>query len=346
VNFFNIYLPVAGIHFNVLLLIAIGFCVGIIGGFFGVGGGWIITPALNIFGFHIAYAIGTGLANIFGQPIGAIRQHHKMDTVDWKPGTLSIFTSLLGFEAGSRVVMTLEEFGDAGTFMFYDYFVLRLRNLIPAGSKVGSATGDGKANTVSGKLHQIKIPPMISFPVSDIEHVSLWIVASIFLLTGFISGILGIGGGFIILPALVYLSGLPTSIAVGASLMTVLVTAALGCLVYGLDGRVEIGAAAFACRRVGRRTDWRYGCEVYSRLWNQTSVCNHNRFHKFFRDSRATLQINNSDGIREPIWNYSVRNGYSDGWYGDRKDGDQIEKGKRNGDRVKIVKQLTAESIE
>ena len=86
-SIFNIYLPVAGIHFNILLLILIGFCVGVIGGFFGVGGGWIITPALNIFGFHMAYAIGTGLADVFGQSLGAIKKHQRMGNVDWKLGT-------------------------------------------------------------------------------------------------------------------------------------------------------------------------------------------------------------------------------------------------------------------
>lgn len=257
---FNIYLPVAGIHFNVLLLVLIGFCVGVIGGFFGVGGGWLITPALNIFGFHMAFAIGTGLADIFGQSLGAIRQHQKMGTVDWKLGTFSIFTSLIGFEAGSRVVMVLERAGDAGTiirwcyvvflaglgsFMFYDYFVLHARELARLENNVKSVTPgkNQRSNFVAERLHEIKLHPMISFPKSNIEQVSVWVVIFIFLFTGFLSGILGIGGGFIILPALVYLIGLPTVIAVGTCLMTVLATAAFGCLTYGLDGRVEILAA-------------------------------------------------------------------------------------------------------
>ena len=77
-NIFNIYLPVVGIHFNLLLLVLIGFCVGVIAGFFGEGGGWFVTPALNIFGFPMAYAIGTCLSNIFGQSLGALKKHHAM----------------------------------------------------------------------------------------------------------------------------------------------------------------------------------------------------------------------------------------------------------------------------
>lgn len=262
-NIFDIYLPVAGIHFNILLLIMIGFCVGVIGGFFGVGGGWIITPALNIFGFHMAFAIGTGLANIFGQSFGAIRKHQKMGNVDWKLGVIAIVISLVGFEAGSRVVIALEKAGDVGTvvrwfyviflaglgaFMFYDYFVMHKKQLerMEKEEELAKTSGTKPAtqlNGVAGKLHNINLPPMISFPKSNIDGVSLWVVIVIFLCTGFLSGILGIGGGFIILPTLVYLIGLPTVLAVGTSLITVFATAAFGCFTYALDGRVEVFAA-------------------------------------------------------------------------------------------------------
>ena len=84
---------------------------------------------------------------------------------------------------------------------------------------------------------------MISFPASQIESVSIWIIIMIFLFTGFVSGLLGIGGGFIIMPTLIYLIGLPTVLAVGTSLITVLFTSSFGCLIYAIHGRVEIVAA-------------------------------------------------------------------------------------------------------
>ena len=123
-DIFNIYLPVAGIEFNILLLLAIGFCVGVLGGFFGVGGGWIVTPALNIFGFHMAYAIGTDLANIFGQSIGATKKHHKMGNIDWKLGFISILASIIGLEIGSQVVLFLEKAGDIGSIVRWCYLFL------------------------------------------------------------------------------------------------------------------------------------------------------------------------------------------------------------------------------
>ena len=90
----SIYLPVIGIHFNVLLLILIGFCVGVIADFFGEGGGWFVTPALNILGFPMAYAIGTCLSNIFGQLLGATKRVQKMGNIDWKLGLISVIVSI------------------------------------------------------------------------------------------------------------------------------------------------------------------------------------------------------------------------------------------------------------
>jgi uncharacterized protein len=259
-NLFTIHLPVAGIEFSAVLLVLIGFCVGVLGGFFGVGGGWMITPALNIFGFHMAFAIGTPLANIFGQSIGAVRKHHRMGNIDWKLGLISIITSVVGVEIGSRAILAMEKAGDVGVivrwcyifllsilgvYMLYDYFVVQPRLLMLAERKASIPTSSGAANapTISDRLHKMNIPPMISFPASGIDGVSLWIILLVFLITGFLSGFMGVGGGFIILPVLVYLIGLPTTIAVGTSLVTVLFTAAYGCFTYALKGRVELVAA-------------------------------------------------------------------------------------------------------
>jgi uncharacterized membrane protein YfcA len=258
---FNIYLPVAGIEFNAVLLLLIGFCVGVLGGFFGVGGGWIVTPALNIFGFHMAYAIGTDLANIFGQSIGATKKHHKMGNIDWKLGYISILASIVGLEIGSQVVLTLEKAGDVGSIvrwcylflmfglsslMFYDYFRLNPKRNKSNQEQSGDSE-DSKQKTrkssIAEKLHKINLPPMISFPASGIKSVSLWIVIFVFLFTGFLSGFLGVGGGFIRMPALVYLIGVPTVIAVGTDLMSVLFAGAYGCFTYALKGRVEFIAA-------------------------------------------------------------------------------------------------------
>jgi len=260
-DIFNIYLPVAGIEFSVLLLLVIGFCVGVLGGFFGVGGGWLVTPALNIFGFHMAFAIGTDLSNIFGQTIGAVKKHQKMGNIDWKLGIISILTSVIGLEIGSDVIILLEKEGDVGVivrwcymlllfslgcYMLYDYFVVHPRQLNEIANSINDTNGSSskKARSkISEKLYKVNLPPMVSFPASGIDGVSIWIIFLIFLFTGFMSGFLGVGGGFIIMPALIYLIGLPTTVAVGTSLITVLFSGAYGCFTYALKGRVELIAA-------------------------------------------------------------------------------------------------------
>jgi uncharacterized protein len=258
-NIFYIYLPVVGIHFNILLLLLIGFCVGVIAGFFGEGGGWFVTPALNIFGFPMAFAIGTCLCNIFGQSIGAAKRHHRMGNIDWKLGLISVVVSLVGFETGSQVVLGLERSGNAGLiirwcyvvfllglgcFIFYDYFVLQKKQYKDNDTEsLKTAESEPCRSKIAERLYEIKLPPMISFPASHIEAVSLWIIIGIFLFTGFISGLLGIGGGFIIMPTLVYLIGLPTVVAVGTTIITVLFSSAYGCFIYALSGRVELVAA-------------------------------------------------------------------------------------------------------
>jgi uncharacterized protein len=250
---FDIYLPIAGMHFNALILIAIGFSVGVLGGFFGVGGAWVVTPALNAFGFPMAYAIGTDLAHIFGKSIVATAKHRKMGNVDMKLGLISIVGSVIGVEIGARNVMWLTKLGFAGPvvryvymallfglgiYMLYDYMTKDKRAAAQA-AKVAAAARTGQNLPVKKVWN---LPPMIHFPASGIT-ISLWTVTGVFLFTGWLSGFLGVGGGFIRMPALIYIIGCPTAIAVGTDLFSVLFSGAYGCFTYGVKARVEIIAA-------------------------------------------------------------------------------------------------------
>jgi uncharacterized membrane protein YfcA len=254
---FNIYLPISGIEFNILVLVTIGFCVGTLGGFFGVGGAWIVTPALNIFGFNMPFAIGTDLAHIFGKSIIATRKHSKLGNVDWRLGMFSIFGSIIGIELGKRFVLLLEQQGNVGpvvrwtymaflfglgAYMLYDYYAT-VRRQKEHGDEGTSEEPVEETTPVALKLRQIKIPPMISLPASGIESISFWIVFVLFLITGFLSGFMGVGGGFILLPALIYLVGCATTVAVGTSLLSVCFMSGYGCFTYSLSGRTELLAA-------------------------------------------------------------------------------------------------------
>jgi uncharacterized membrane protein YfcA len=250
---FEIYLPVAGIHFNVLVLLVIGFTVGVCGGFFGIGGAWIVTPALNIFGFPMPYAIGTDLAHIGGKSIVSTIRHGKFGNVDVRLGAAMILGTTVGMELGARLVMVLERAGLAesvirkayivflaliGSYVLYDYIAHTRRHRHIAAS--GPVLPAGK--TVAQRLQQIRIPPMVHFPASGITC-SLWLPLFVGLSTGIIASVLGVGGGFIRMPALIYLVGCPTVVAVGTDLFEVMVTGAYGAFTYGVKGRVELIAA-------------------------------------------------------------------------------------------------------
>ena len=230
-DIFTIYLPIAEMEFNIILLVAIGFCVGTLGGFFGVGGAWIVTPALNIFGFKMAFAIGTDLAHIFGKSIIATKKHAGMGNVDWRLGLFSIAASVIGIEIGKRMVLALERAGNVGDvvrwvymvflfglglYMLYDY-VSAMKRMRREGGEAPSGGPVEVTSPAAIKLHKINLPPHVSLPTSGIDRISFWVIFSIFLLTGFLSGFMGVGGGFIAGP-MMFITGVPMNFVVGTDL--------------------------------------------------------------------------------------------------------------------------------
>jgi len=250
---FTIYLPIAGINFNVFLLLLIGVTVGICGGFFGIGGAWIVTPALNIFGFPMPYAIGTDLAHMGGKSIVSTIRHGKFGNVDVRLAVSMIIGTTVGMELGAKLVMYLERIGLAesvirkayiiflfliGAYVMYDYI-----SHVRRASKVAKISGVVQSQTTfAQKLQKIHIPPMIHFKASGITC-SMWLPVLVGFTTGLVASVLGVGGGFIRMPALIYLIGCPTLVAVGTDLFEVMITGAYGAFTYGVKGRVDLLAA-------------------------------------------------------------------------------------------------------
>jgi uncharacterized membrane protein YfcA len=116
-EFFTVYLPIAGLEFSILVLLLIGFTVGVCGGFFGIGGAWFVTPALSIFGFPMPYAIGTDLAHMGGKSIVSTIRHGKFGNVDVRLGVSMILGTTAGMELGARLVMALERAGLAESYI-------------------------------------------------------------------------------------------------------------------------------------------------------------------------------------------------------------------------------------
>ncbi len=253
-EFFQIYLPIAGLHFNVLLLLLIGFTVGVCGGFFGIGGAWIVTPALNIFGFPMPYAIGTDLAHMGGKSIVSTMRHGKFGNVDLKLGVSMIVGTTVGMELGARLVIYLESLGLAesvirkiyvvflfliGSYVLYDY-ISHVRQSKQAA--VAGAPARVSGETIAMKLQRIRIPPMLHFRTAGITC-SAWLPVLVGFATGVVASVLGVGGGFIRMPSLIYLVGCNTLVAVGTDLFEVMITGAYGAFTYGVKGRVDLLAA-------------------------------------------------------------------------------------------------------
>ncbi len=251
-EFFTITLPISGVPMNILLLIILGVAVGVLGGFFGMGGAWMVTPALNIFGFPMPFAVGTDLCHMAGKSIISTRRHAKFGNVDMKLGLTMLLFDVIGIELGARLVMYLERFGLAGPvirwvyvvflfliglLVFFDYFK---KMSMDRKAKAGGGPSDAQsAIRWHETLHKIRIPPIIRFNVAQVEC-SLWLPAGVGFLVGILAGFLGIGGGLLMMPALVYLIGCPTYVAVGTDLFTIMLAGFYGAFTYGIKGRIEL----------------------------------------------------------------------------------------------------------
>jgi uncharacterized membrane protein YfcA len=246
----EIYLPIAGVEIMAWKLVLLGFTVGVIGGFFGIGGAFMVTPTLNVFGFPMAYAIGTDMAHVAGKSIVATVKHKKLGNVDMRLGLLMVIFTAFGIELGARTIMWLEQIGrvgpvvrivymfflfGVGLFMLYEYYTLTRRSS-------EHTLKDPAMSKLAGKLQGVHLPPMITLRTSGIT-ISLWGIGAVALFTGFLAGFLGVGGGFIRMPALMYVIGCPTTIAVGTDLFEVMITGAYGAFTYAAKARVEIIAA-------------------------------------------------------------------------------------------------------
>jgi uncharacterized protein len=247
------HMPMTGIDIFWPGLLLIGFSVGVIGGFFGMGGAWMVTPGLNILGFPMAFAIGTDVAHMAGKSIVSTFRHAKFGNVDYKLGLTMIVGTVTGLECGAQLVMWLERIGRVGPVVRWTYVAVLLLVAVVVLADYRKATKNKEAG-IEGEhgavgftwfrtLHKIEIPPMMDFPVSGIRC-SAWLPICVTFVTGVLAGFLGVGGGFLRMPALIYLVGCPTHIAVGTDLFEVMISGLYGTFTYGVKGRIEIYAVA------------------------------------------------------------------------------------------------------
>ena len=249
-------MPISGVIIFWPGLVILGFGVGIIGGFFGMGGAWMVTPGLNILGFPMAFAIGTDIAHMAGKSLISTRRHAKFGNVDYRLGVIMIVGTVSGFELGAQMIMWLERIGRVDQFVRYGYLVLltfiawlvftdvRRKMAMEKEARASGRVLDANATGINWhrKLLKIKIPPVVTFKTAGIRC-SVWVPIAVSFFTGWLAGILGIGGGLIRMPALIYMIGCPTHVAVGTDLFEVAISGLYGAASYTLKGRTELVAA-------------------------------------------------------------------------------------------------------
>ena len=251
----EIHLPVADTTVFAPWVVLLGASVGFLSGLFGVGGGFILTPMLNIlFGIPYNVAAGSDLAQMLGTSVSATSRHRGFGHVDVRLGLCMLAGAWLGTELGARVVEFLKTVGRitvAGRELdCLDLFIplaflvllsvigtvvlresLRARKRPPRGGAVETP--------IIKWVQGIRLPPMISLRTSGIR-ISIWILIGIGFATGFLAGFMGIGGGFVLMPTLIYVIGVPTTMAIGTGLFYIMFVAAFGSYTHALKGNVDL----------------------------------------------------------------------------------------------------------
>ena len=235
----------------VLLFIGFGLLIGILFGFFGMGGSFLVTPALLVMGYPTRVAVGSGLAFVFGTSVIATLKHRDMGQVDYKLGVLMIAGTTAGIEVGKEVVIHLESLGLAGSIISVTYVLLlggigafvTYEALNGGGGGIDHDQADTEMDAddipeIAKTIQSYRVPPMMSLRGG--VSVSLWLILAVAFATGLLSGFLGVGGGFIRMPALFYLIGVPVPIAVGTDLFEIVFSGGLGSFLYAMDGGVDL----------------------------------------------------------------------------------------------------------
>lgn len=229
-----------------VLFVSFGFMVGVFFGFFGMGGSFLVTPALLILGYPAPVAIGSSMAFVFGTAVIATLKHHDVGQVDYKLGALMFAGIAVGIEAGKTVVFFLDTLGRAEVVVGSIYVLLLAgigllftRSALDEGETEGDDAPDDEIPEIAKTIKSYDVPPMVT--LADGTRASLWTVSGVGGGVGIVSGFLGVGGGFIRMPAIYYLIGVPLAAAVGTSLFGALMSGAVGAFSYGLSGVIDLG---------------------------------------------------------------------------------------------------------
>lgn len=246
----DLYLPIAGLSVNIIVIIGLGGLVGILSGMFGVGGGFLTTPLLIFYGIPPAVAVASAATQITGSSVSGVLAHSQRDNVDFRMGSVLVAGGALGSVAGGFAFRALQLSGQIDTVVGILYVVL-LGGIggLMAHEAITSLRALSRGETLPTRARRHH-PLIAALPLRwRFYRSGLYISPLAPLTLGFVTGLLtvlmGVGGGFLLVPAMIYVLGMSTRVVVGTSLFQILFVTAATTIVHALTTKaVDIVLAA------------------------------------------------------------------------------------------------------
>jgi hypothetical protein len=232
-------------------VVVLGFVGGILSGFIGSGGAFFMTPGMMNLGVSGVVAVGSNITHKFGKAMMGSRKHGELGNVDKKMGFFMLITATAGIRLAvwlnTLLVSGGKEAGHgdsgAGANLYISVVFVSVLTLVALSMLrdiIRSARSDvsGPSRRITEYLNKLKLSPVIVFPTADVK-VSLWVVLLVGLATGYLAGTIGVGG-FVGVPAMIYVFGMPTAVAAGTELYLAMYMGAFGALNYAYEGMVDL----------------------------------------------------------------------------------------------------------
>ncbi|MDC3080401.1 sulfite exporter TauE/SafE family protein [Rhodospirillaceae bacterium] len=222
----HIYLPIAEMSVNIFLILGMGGAVGFLSGLFGVGGGFLMTPLLIFIGVPPPVAVGTEANQIVASSVSGVLAHWRRANVDFKMGFVLLLGGFVGSSLGVILFKYLQNLGQLDLVIKLSYVIfLGIIGFLMLWESSRTIIRSRSAAARRGKLHQHNwfhgLPFKMRFRKSKL-YISAILPFLIGATVGVLSAIMGVGGGFIMVPAMIYLLGMPTSLAIGTSLFQII----------------------------------------------------------------------------------------------------------------------------
>ena len=231
----QIYLPIAEVSVNAFLLLGLGGMVGVLSGMFGVGGGFLMTPLLFFIGIPPAVAVATEAVQIVASSFSGVLAHLRRKTVDLRMGTVLLIGGLIGAALGVILFNYLKSMGQVDLLvkLCYVVFLGIIGGLMFVESwraiRRSKVVGAPPVRRKHGLVHAL--PLKMKFRVSGL-YISVIPVVLIGISVGVLAAIMGVGGGFIMVPAMIYLLGMPTKVVIGTSLFQIIFVTAFTTMLH------------------------------------------------------------------------------------------------------------------